>query len=344
MRTDMFNTDRLARVIDRIGASAALAALARRPGLLVLAYHRIGDASGQPFDDELFSASADGFREQLRYLNTHFAVLDADALMAATRHGHLQLDAPSALITFDDGYRDNCDVALPILQEQGLSAVFFVAAGYIDDPRLTWWDRVAYIVKTTERPSLTLTYPQSQIFDIAADGPGRVIYRLLRLYKQTPAIDQQAFFAQLEHSAAVGVDPVALGRDLFMTWEHVRTLARAGMEIGGHTYNHPVLSRVTADTQRHELTHARQRIEAETAMDVRLMAYPVGGRDAFTPETQQLAAGAGYRAAFSYYGGVNRPGHSDLFDLRREAIDRDDSLPLFRYRMSATNLWGSSHR
>ncbi len=308
----------------------------------MLAYHRIGDAGSQPFDDELFSATVDDFRAQLLHLRRHVDLLSASTLLEATRHGRLQLARPSALITFDDGYRDNCDVAMPILRELGIPAVFFVAAGYIDTPRLTWWDRVAYIVKHTDKPTLTLSYPEPLTVDVRNGSRKLATHAILRSYKRAPDIDEARFFQMLEDEAAVTAEGKAPGSDLFMTWDHVRTLASAGMEIGAHTYNHPVLSRVPPDTQRHELRHAKQRIEAETGTAVRLMAYPVGGRAAFTTATQQLAADAGYRAAFSYYGGVNRPGHSALFDLRREAVDRTDSLPLFRYRMAAANLWGAS--
>lgn len=338
----MNRRDTLARVTGAIGLNAALTRLARRPALVVLAYHRIGDATDHWYDDELYSATADGFRAQLLHLRRHVDLLSADALLDATRRGTLELRRPSALITFDDGYRDNCEVALPILRELGVPAVFFVAPGYIDRPRLTWWDRVAYIVKRTERPSLALTYPEPLTIDVRTDGRHAAIRQVLRAYKRTPDLDEGLFFARLEDAAGVPGSEVSGGADLFMTWDQVRTLVGAGMEVGAHTYDHPVLSRVAEDAQRHELSRSKQRIEEETGTPVRLMAYPVGGRDAFTTATQRIAAETGYRAAFSYYGGINRPGASALFDIRREAIDRDDSMPMFHYRMAAANLWGAS--
>lgn len=304
----------------------------------MLAYHRIGDATGQPFDDELFSATADGFREQLRHLKKHFSVLDAESFLAAMRNDQLRLDAPSALITFDDGYRDNCDVAMPILREMGLSAVFFVAAGYVDSPRLTWWDRVAYVVKSTTRATLTLTYPEARTFNLTDDGTHLTTQRILRLYKRTPGIDQQAFFNQLERNAEVAVDTVALGRDLFMTWDHVRALQRAGMEVGGHTYDHPVLSMLPVDQQRRELLQSKTRLEDEVSIPVRLMSYPVGGPTAFSDATKGCVREAGYAAAFSYYGGFNRPGRVDPLNIRRMSVDRTDTLRILSSRASLANL------
>jgi peptidoglycan/xylan/chitin deacetylase (PgdA/CDA1 family) len=332
--------ERLIGVLDRLGINHALALLARRPGLLGLAYHRIGTAAGQPFDDELFSATPDAFRAQLLFLRAHFDVLSAGRLLDAVDGGHLSVKRPAAIVTFDDGYRDNCDVAMPILRDLGLPAVFFIAAGYIDEPRLTWWDRVAFIIKQTGRARLELDYPVRGTVDLRAQGRLRAIRQILRVYKQAAAIDQSRFFEGLEHAAGVRVDTESVGRDLFMSWDQVRELKRAGMDVGAHTFNHPVLSRLPEDAQRYELTRSRQRLEAETGAPVRLMAYPVGGRDAFTEVTKGLARDVGYRAAFSYYGGFNGPGDADLFDLRRVSVERSDSMATFRFRASTSNLLG----
>jgi peptidoglycan/xylan/chitin deacetylase (PgdA/CDA1 family) len=331
--------ERLAQVLNGVGLNRLLARLARRPGLLVLNYHRIGDGE-QPFDDGLFSATADDFRDHVLYIRDHFDLLSVDSLLQASEPGRIALDRPSALITFDDGYRDNYDVAFPILREIGAPAVFFIAAGYIDKRRLTWWDRIAYIVKNTERDVLVLDYPVPVSMDIREIGRSRATHRLLRIYKQTPEIDQDRFFARLEALAAVSVDSEVLGRNLFMTWDHVREMKRGGMEIGGHTYNHPVLSRISEASQREELSRSKERLEAETGGRIRIMSYPVGGLDAFDDRTKRLARETGYSAAFSYYGGFNRPDHADLFDLRRVSVEREDSLPMFRFRASMNNLCG----
>src|SRR4051812_1974379 len=67
--------------LGRTGLLWSMKWLARRPGPLVLAYHRIGDADGQPFDDELFSATPEGFRQQLLYLRSRFDVIGLDEML-----------------------------------------------------------------------------------------------------------------------------------------------------------------------------------------------------------------------------------------------------------------------
>src|SRR5262249_7716512 len=104
--------------------------------------------------------------------------------------------------------------------------------------------------------------------------------------------------------------------------------------------NHPVLSRISEDAQRNELSLSKERLESETGAKIRLMAYPVGGPDAFDDLTKRLAREVGYCAAFSYYGGFNRPDHTEPFDIRRVAVERYDSFPMFCFRASMNNLFG----
>jgi peptidoglycan/xylan/chitin deacetylase (PgdA/CDA1 family) len=332
--------EKLVQLLDGIGLNRVLALAARRPGLLTLAYHRIGKCADQPFDDELFSATAEKFRSQIRYLHDHFELLSVESLLQTIERGRLALKRPSVLISFDDGYRDSFDVALPILREIGAPAVFFIAAGYIDNPRLTWWDRAAYIVKNTERDVLELDYPVRLSIDLRKVSRSLATKRILRIYKQKPEIDQEHFFDRLETQANVSVDSVALGRDLFVTWDQVREMKRVGMEIGAHAYDHPVLSRIPEDAQRKELAISKERIESEIGGTIRTMAYPVGGPDAFDEVTKRLVQEAGYCAAFSYYGGFNRSDHAELFDIRRNSVERHDSFPMFRFRASTNNLCG----
>jgi peptidoglycan/xylan/chitin deacetylase (PgdA/CDA1 family) len=332
--------ERLTKGFEGVGLLWALKWLARRPGLLVLAYHRIGEAAGQLFDDELFSASEQAFRKQLLYLRSHFDLISLDEAMTCVDGRGPMLRRPAAMITFDDGYRDNYEVALPILKEVGSPAVFFIAAGYIDRPRLTWWDRVAYCVKSTTRKTLELDYPEHLTIDLCQSDRNRLTQQILQAYARAPEIDQERFFDDLERRAGVETDAEALGRDLFMSWDQVRRLTGGGMAVGSHTYDHHVLARLPEASQRAELARSKQVLESQTGCPVHAIAYPVGGPESFSDSTKRLAREAGYQAAFSYYGGFNRPRESDPFNLRRMAVDWYDSFQMFRFRVSMSNLVG----
>jgi peptidoglycan/xylan/chitin deacetylase (PgdA/CDA1 family) len=115
-----------------------------------------------------------------------------------------------------------------------------------------------------------------------------------------------------------------------MDWSHVREMHANGMEFGGHTVTHPVLANQSRAEQEHEVRECRLRIEAELGRPIRAFSYPVGQRDSFNATTQACLREAGYEWAFSYYGGFNRPGEANRFDLRRVAIESDTSPAMFR--------------
>src|SRR5262245_14712049 len=157
------NNQSVALLLRSTGVLRALERLRRTPKLLVVNYHRVGDLVGNQLDDATFSATADGFRAQLRYMKQWFAMPPPHEVLDSLERG--SFTEPTALVTFDDGYRDNYEVAFPMLRELGLPACFFVVTGLLDAPTLPWWDRVAYSIKKTTAAFLRLDYPEPLVFD-----------------------------------------------------------------------------------------------------------------------------------------------------------------------------------
>ena len=241
-----------------------------------------------------------------------------------------RFDEPTALITFDDGYRDNYDLAFPVLRSLGVPACFFVVTGYLDAPSLPWWDRIAYSVKRTALDRLRFDYPEPLEFDLRSTPRARVTDHILRAYKRARLLDQQRFFDELSAATGVEVDGSALSRELFVSWEAAREMHQAGMSIGSHTVTHPILASLPEEAQRRELVDSRERIGQMLGARPDVLAYPVGGPSAFTDVTKRLAREAGYRAAFRYFGGHNVAGEWDLFAISRSAVVHTESHAQFR--------------
>jgi len=107
----------------------------------------------------------------------------------------------------------------------------------------------------------------------------------------------------------------------WLTWDGVRALRGAGMEIGGHTVTHPVLATLTVEQQRTEIAGSLERLRAELGDVIDTFSYPVGARTSFDAHTRTLLDELGVRRAFSFYGGVNR-GAVDRHDVRRAGVFR----------------------
>src|SRR5205814_8341026 len=110
---------------------------------------------------------------------------------------------------------------------------------------------------------------------------------------------------------------VVLPNNLMLTTEQLRGLRDAGMEIGAHTVNHPILSRLPAVHARREIADSKARLEAILGERVSLFAYPNGkpGQD-YLPEHVQLVREAGFDAAVStHWGACDR--HVDAYQVPR---------------------------
>lgn len=325
----------LAALLQGSGANGLLTRTAVWRGLLVLNYHRIGAPGGTCFDPGLFSASEDQFADQVRYLTRHFDVVGVRDLPEVLRNRRGRF----VMITFDDGYADNYEAAFPILRAYGATAVWFLATGFLDDGGVAWWDEISWMVQCSTRRSIALDGWLDERLPLDRDARGATLDRLLRTYKSLPGRKSPAFLESLADACGTGRCPRTAAAALWMTWDQVREMHAAGMQFGGHTVAHPVLSRLSEDEQLYEITECKRRIEAELGRPVTAFSYPVGQRDSFNETTRSLLQDAGYEFAFSYYGGWNRPGHAEPYDLQRAAVESHVTQRMFRSMMSLPQLF-----
>ncbi|MCH7344170.1 polysaccharide deacetylase family protein [Pelomonas sp. CA6] len=304
-------------VVDLLTASLAAAGLtlaARLGGekrLPILIFHRV-----RPEADPLFPGEIDAarFDRLLRLVGRSHRVLPLGEAVRRLRDGRLP---PRALsISFDDGYADNAEVALPLLQRHGMSASFFIATGFIGGG-LMWNDA---IIEAVRRSPLQ----QADLAPLGLEGVQRValqteaqraalIERLIRPIKYLTPAERAPRIAHLRALLQAGDAP----RDLMMDLDQLRRLQRAGMEIGAHTVNHPILATLTPAQARSEMAEGKAQLEQWLDAPVRLFAYPNGRPDQdYRAEHAQLARELGFEAAVSTAPGIATRG-DDPFQLPR---------------------------
>jgi len=170
--------DLLARCMVRSGLARPLSAI--HTGLFhevkVLAYHRVVpklDEQSFAYDLELLSAWQEEFDWQVGFLASNYEVITSRDLAGLIDTG-APIPRRALIITFDDGYRDNHDVALPILRRHNVPAVMFVSTGYIGSDVTFWFDRLAYDLLRTPSKRLQLGQ-EGDVVDLAGDiGSRRV--------------------------------------------------------------------------------------------------------------------------------------------------------------------------
>lgn len=323
------------RLLCRSGLRRLLHRTVHWSGVLVLNYHRIGDALGSNFDHGLWSAGADAFAEQIRFCKRHLEIVDPADLpqVLAARRGRY------AMITFDDGYRDNYSTAFPILRREGVTATFFVTTGFIDSPRLPWWDEIGWMVRTSRRNGLEL--PAWFDVPVPFDEPLRegAMRQLLRKYKELPAEATAGYLDELAAAVGTGRCGAAETENLWMTWDMLREMKAAGMTIGGHAVTHQLLSRMSQQAQRHEILECGRRLAGELGEPMRYFSYPVGNPNTFDQATREYLREAGVSYAFSYYGGYCRFDGWDDYDVRRVAVETELDIDGFRSIVTLPQLF-----
>jgi peptidoglycan/xylan/chitin deacetylase (PgdA/CDA1 family) len=323
---------------SRFKLVSLLERVAMRPGLIVILYHRIARPEDCVYDRAVIEATPDVFDEQMKMLRRRHSVVGPDELREI-------VERPSSLrhlrvaITFDDGYRDNYSVAFPILRSHGLSALFFLATQFVGSHELTWWDRIAYAVRHTKRSQITLELPVPVTVTIEPRDRERAIQTVLRAFKRGGQVDGPTFLAMLERVCEVTIPTQAEERQ-FLSWEEALEMQRGGMGIGSHTHSHRILASLGRDEQRSELETSRRHLLERGLTAADFIAYPVGGPDAFSETTKREAKAAGFRVAFSNYGGTNLRGRVDPLDVRRIGIGVTEDTAQLRFRLAASATAG----
>jgi len=304
-------------------------------GLIVLNYHRVGDCEGSLFDHDLWSASAENFEQQVRFLSLNFDLIrirDLDDLWNRQRGRYV-------LITFDDGYQDNYEWAFPILNSYNSPATFFLTTGFLDERKVSWWDEISWMVRSATSTSLPANPWTKQDLSLKPADHDQSIKTLLKVFKKLPGEKTDAYLNFLAENTDSGRCPLEIADQVWMTWDMVREMHQAGMDFGGHTVNHPILANHSEETQRFEIEHCKQRIESEIGQTISAFSYPVGGKDSFDQRTRDCLSQADYRWGFSYYGGFSALGKHDQWDIPRIAVESEEPATLFRSSLSLPHVF-----
>ena len=286
---------------------AELAPAGERGRLTVLGFHQVL-ADPDPLRPDEPSASR--FESQLRWISSWFNVLPLAE--AVSRLKARELPERALCVTFDDGYANNHDVALPILRKLGVPATFFIASGYLDGGRM-FNDTILEAVRQAPGPALDLEDLGLGRHPLGSpEARCRALHRILGEVKYLVPSRRSALAEEIARRTGA-----RLPDDLMMTSSQVKALHKAGMEIGAHTHTHPILAELSLDEARNEIIIGRQRLERITGAPVRSFAYPNGRpqRD-YRREHADLVRGLGFAAAVSTAWGAAR-GSDDEYQLPR---------------------------
>jgi len=307
----------VARLLENTGLNRLKRAVLHQY-LIVLNYHRITPdvrSFVSDFDDNVFGPTVSNFRHQMAFLKENAHIISIDDLKDISINGQ-KPSRPSVLITFDDGYKDNYTLALPILKEYRIPALFFIPTRNLIERRVGWWDEISYIIKRAKAGIISLGEPLNRDVVIGEDRH-KVKSELMYMMKTTPFLNLDELIDTM--AAATGIDRPSLKEQNaeLMTLQELREMIKLGMKIGSHTHSHHILANIDEDSQYQELSYSKEILEKELGVGVSAISYPVGRHDSFNNQTKWLAKQAGYEFGFSFYAGFNKLHGLDFYDIRR---------------------------
>jgi peptidoglycan/xylan/chitin deacetylase (PgdA/CDA1 family) len=276
--------------------------------LLVLGWHNVEPTWFFPAAP---GAGRAGLERQLAFLRRVASVVPLGDGLAALAAGR-PLPPRAVALTFDDGYRDNLRLAVPILERLGLPATFFLVPGLLSRTTRPWWELVGWACGRAGPDRVEF---EGRTVGLATPAARRkAAATVAELVKRRDRAARDAAVAELVARCQPAGTP---GEDaLFLDWEEAGRLAARGFAIGSHTLHHSILAEEPPAEQASDLELSRRRLQERLGVPVELLAYPNGTPADYDRTTIEAAARAGYAGAVTVVGGWNRPA-TPRYELRR---------------------------
>ena len=258
------------------------------------------------------------FRMQIEYLKKHFEIISLSE--AVGRMGNGGIKRPTAVITFDDGYQNNYDVAFPILRKERIPATIFLATGLISTDDTVWYCR------------LNLALSKAQRTHIEWNGFKFDLSTLCQKAKASAAI--QDSLKRLKHSQLMatvrsiilelGDDPdcsIEIGSPFRMLDKKaIGEMAISGLiEFGAHTHRHAILSQLSEEERFNEIRQSINTVYKLTGRPCKYFAYPNGRVGDYNAETIKDLKTYGIQVAVTTISGPNDR-MTPVMELRRYGI------------------------
>jgi len=306
------------------------------PKLWVLMYHRILPKEDQRFNLEEpgMIVTPDTFSMHMNEIKRHFDVISLSDWVNLKQQGQ-PLPLKACAVTFDDGWADNFEYALPILKATNTPATLFAVAEKIGTDFQFWPNSILALLLNGFSAELNrhpiFAQVSSQLPIIATDAIDRE-YAAAYIHRLKSFSDEVIFSALRDICSSdllAGQLPNAL-----MNWEQLNTMHASGLVvIGSHTCNHMRLSvDLNAQQMQYEIENSKKILEQKLAAPTDLFCFPNGD---YNQAALHLVKSS-YKAAVTTKRGINHANKCAAHELTRIGIHEEvsSSPRLFGARLS----------
>jgi peptidoglycan/xylan/chitin deacetylase (PgdA/CDA1 family) len=300
---------------------AALAQGFRKPlqnSVTILGYHRVVADIQKAEKNSIYGlvVSSETFREHCRILKKNFDVVSLREAAEYLEDG-IYSRRPKAVITFDDGYLDNYEVAFPILRKLDLPATIFLPTTMIGKDEPLSHDKAFWLAKNALEKKIELKsiFLKANLSKETAHNSANVsdVLELTDKIVYLPVEQRDIIIDELEKILEITQYPAEYK---LLNWEMVREMNKNGIYFGDHTATHPVLPLEDEKSFEIEIFESKKILEKELGNTAVSFAYPNGK---YNEEIRKQIIKAGYRVAVTTDKHTNKFGE-DLFALGRTCL------------------------
>lgn len=313
----------------------------QRGDIPVLMYHSIAThRAAEPTCLALvdMAVSRDLFRRQMEYISRNYTTVGFEDLLQ-WRAGTIGLPDNPCIITFDDGYLDAYENAVPILEEFRLKACFFIIGSPLHGSSIPWLHAVYEILDNVPADRLVPVL-RKHISEFPPTGElnKAELVAWLRRYSRRQCDNRKQRYAVLQALRdTLGVQ-VMKRPHLYMDAQEVRQISEKGFEIGCHSLAHQYLSRLTPRELEDDVAASKSLVQEATGRQPKAFCYPFGLEGTWNDVVVATLKKHGFTCACSSERGLNNR-QTDLFALRRVHVSSDISFPAFVFRIHGLDAW-----
>lgn len=304
-------------LLNSLGAGALFRKLNKNKVLIVM-YHGVSNSP-----DPLacwWQLPFVKFESQINFLKKHYSIISLrEAAQKLKRKERLPDNA--AVITFDDGYRNNYTVAYPLLKKLNVPATIFLATNFISRKDFLWHDELYLILRGASKSALDLTKCGLGIFDLSTPENKRQAVEQIGNYLKTIGLDEKyKVLGQIRTDLTEG--PLEGLKDSEMlSWEEVEAMAGDGLiDFSAHSCSHEILSRLNTPALEEEIVNSCKKVRRGN--EEILFAYTNGRPQDFDRRAKAILKDIDALCAVTTISGLNSPGQ-DMYELKRVSIGDD---------------------
>jgi len=263
------------------------------------------------------------FKREIKFLKSHFEIIPLDVAVNKIQNKE-GFDKPTVCITVDDGYKDNYDLLLPVLQEENVTVTIFLSTSVIGTENMNWYDQLANsILHAHDQPFSVKGLLSGKTFLMDSIRTKRSAYvEIVETLKGMDILERNQCLEDIK--VCLGVPKV--DTRIMLNWDEVCTMSKAGITFGAHTHTHPILTKMPLDEAKKDILRSKQKIEKELGSEVKHFAYPNGREEDFNEDLRQYCKEIG----FSSVSTLNYGNNKRLFDIwRLKRISSESPISLF---------------